>query len=78
MMRNGVWILFVVLFVLHHDFWWWNDSTMVLGILPIGLAWHAGFSIAASVFWVLAIRYAWPSEVERWAEEADNSDSPRT
>lgn len=51
---------------------------MVLGILPIGLAWHAGFSIAASAFWVLAIQYVWPSEVERWAKEVHNPDSPRT
>jgi hypothetical protein len=70
-MKNLVWLLFGALFVLHHDFWWWDDSTRVLGFLPIGLAWHVGFSLMAALFWLLALKYAWPAEVERWAETTD-------
>jgi hypothetical protein len=58
-----------VLFVLHHDFWWWNDASVVLGFVPIGLAWHSLFSLLSAGLWVLALKYAWPADVEAWAEE---------
>jgi hypothetical protein len=70
-MRKLIWILFCVLFVLHQDFWWWNDATLVMGFLPIGLAWHVLFSILAATLWLAALKFAWPSEVEAWAEGED-------
>jgi len=70
-MKYLVWILFWVLFVLHHDFWWWDDPTLVLGFLPIGLAWHTGYSVACSLLWILALKFAWPTDIERWAEQTD-------
>jgi hypothetical protein len=30
---------------LHQDSWNWKDKTLVFGFLPIGLAYHAGFTI---------------------------------
>jgi hypothetical protein len=69
------WIVagFVVLFVVHHDFWWWEDRTLVLGFLPIGLAYHATFSVAAGLLWALATRYAWPDHIEAWAEQSSRA-----
>jgi len=58
-----------VLFVLHHDGWWWDDRRLVFGFLPIGLAYHAAYSLAAGILWALASRYAWPSHIEEWADE---------
>lgn len=69
-MNAVIWIIFGLLFVLHHDFWWWNDPTLVWGV-PVGLAWHCGYSVAASLLWLAAIRYAWPAEQEEWAEQSD-------
>jgi len=69
MTRKTVWILFWMLFVLHHDFWWWNDASVVLGFVPIGLAWHSLFSLLSAGLWMLALKYAWPADVEAWAEE---------
>jgi len=66
-MKTTVWTAFWLLFLLHHDFWWWADDTLVLGFLPVGLAWHAGFSIAAALLWMAALKFAWPSEIEEWA-----------
>ncbi len=71
-MRSPViWILFCLLFALHHDFWFWDDRSLVLGFLPVGLAWHIGFSLAAAGLWALAVRIAWPVDIERWADEGD-------
>ena len=62
-------IAVVVLFILHHDFWYWDDTSLVLGFVPIGLAYHAAYSIVAALFWFLVSRYAWPHSVEKWADE---------
>ena len=55
----------VLLYVLHQDFWFWRDARpLVLGILPIGLFYHAAFTVAtAGALWLL-VRYAWPSHLE--------------
>ncbi len=74
-MRTFVWALVLLLAVLHFDFWYWDDRTLLFGFLPVGLGFHAGFSVACGVVWFLAITFAWPSEVESWAEEGGaNSD----
>ena len=31
--RRLMWILFAVLVVLHHDWWFWNNGTLVFGFL---------------------------------------------
>lgn len=69
--RRAVWALVVALAVLHWDFWFWDSSTLVLGFLPIGLAYHALFSIACAVTWYLVSRFAWPEHLERWADAGE-------
>jgi hypothetical protein len=69
--RNTRRIVFAVLLtmaVLHHDFWLWNDPTLVFGFLPAGLAYHAFFSILAACVWGLVVKFAWPHDVEELAE----------
>lgn len=69
-----IWIAVVVLAIVHHDFWWWDDRTLVLGFLPVGLAYHAVFSLVAAGLWALACRWAWPHEIEEWADAKDDSE----
>lgn len=70
-MRGAIWIILILLVVLHQDFWWWDDyNPLVFGFIPISLAWHAGISIGAAVLWALAIRFAWPPEVDELDEFA--------
>jgi len=70
-----VWVLVALLAVLHWDFWYWGDRTLLLGFMPIGLAWQAGFSLAATAVWLLAVRFAWPEELEEWASAPVPPDS---
>ena len=63
-----VWGLFLLMFLAHQDFWWWDDATMLLGFLPVGLAFHALFSIGCAALGWLAIKMAWPREIEAFAE----------
>ena len=54
------WCVFVVLAILHHDWWFWNDQTLVFGFLPIGLAYHMLVSLAAGGLWAWAVFGVWP------------------
>ena len=65
------WILYiglVVLFLLHNDFWLWDNPQRVLG-LPIGLLYHIGYCIVAGILMMLIINHALPSQLQD--EEAD-------
>lgn len=66
--RKLVWLAVGLLFILHQDFWWWDNPSLVFGFLPIGLAYHLVFSVAAGCTWFAMIKFAWPSHVEEFAE----------
>ncbi len=63
------------MFVLHQDKWWWDDGTLVLGFMPLGLAFHALFSIGCAGLGWLAIQKAWPHDLEAFAEDAGEASS---
>jgi hypothetical protein len=65
---------FVALFILHHDFWNWGSTALVFGFMPVGLAYHVSYSIAAGLLWYLVCRFAWPHSLEKWADEP-NTDT---
>jgi hypothetical protein len=68
--RNLIVILVLALAILHQDFWFWDSDTLVLGFMPIGLAYHAMYSIVAACLWALAIKIAWPHHLEAVADES--------
>lgn len=63
-MHKLVWALVLLLVILHQDNWFWEDDTLVMGFMPIGLFYHACLSVAASVTWFVATRHCWPEDVE--------------
>lgn len=67
-------LAFLILAVLHQDFWNWDNARLVFGFLPAGLAYHAAFSVVASLFWLAVNRFAWPEHIERWAEDSPATD----
>ncbi len=66
-----MWIAVAVMAAFHQDFWWWDTPTLVFGFMPIGLFYHAMFSIASGMLWLAAVKWAWPTEIEAWADEYD-------
>lgn len=64
----------VALYVMHQDFWFWRTAEpLVFGVLPVGLFYHAVYTlVAALLMWLLSV-HAWPAHLE---EEA-RSDSAR-
>ena len=79
-MRTLVIGLILLLAVLHHDWWWWDaKEPLVLGFMPIGLAWHAGISLAAGLVGLVAVSFCWPGHLDEEdgeAEPASIEDDP--
>jgi hypothetical protein len=73
MKRALLLILVGGLYIVHQDFWFWRTARpLVFNILPIGLFYHACYTVAtAFVIWLL-VKHAWPSELEeQWHSEID-------
>ena len=63
--RRVVYGLIVLLAVLHQDFWWWDSiEPLILGFIPVGLAYQAGVSIVAGILWAFAVHFCWPKGVD--------------
>ena len=58
------------LYALHQDVWFWREARpLVFGFLPIGLFYHAAYTIAVSaLMWVL-VRTRWPAHLEPSSRE---------
>ncbi len=55
--------LVLLVYALHQDFWFWSSARpMLLGFLPIGLAYHGLYSVALALLFWLLVRYCWPSQ----------------
>ena len=53
------------LYVLHQDVWLWREARpLVFGFLPIGLFYHAGFTVACSALLWLMVKLVWPPHLE--------------
>jgi hypothetical protein len=70
--RTWPFVLLLVVYLLHNDLWIWDDRRLVLG-LPVGLLYHLGYCLLASLTLWLLIRHAWPSEVDA-ADGAGGAD----
>ena len=55
--------LLMLLYVLHTDWWLWNDSRQVLG-LPVGLLYHLVYMLATAVVMYMLVTQAWPRHLE--------------
>ena len=71
MKRALLLIIVGALYVLHQDFWFWRAAhPLVFGFIPIGLFYHACYTVvAALVMWML-VRHAWPSHLEEEIERS--------
>jgi hypothetical protein len=67
-MKHLVYLAAIGLYVLHQDWWNWDDRHLVFG-LPVGLAYHVAFCVAAAVLMFCLVRYAWPAHLEIEAKD---------
>lgn len=65
MKRALLLITLIVLYVLHQDFWFWRTARpLFLGFLPVGLFYHACYTLAVAVAMWLLVKHAWSSQLE--------------
>jgi hypothetical protein len=58
-------IIVGALYILHQDFWFWRTAhPLMFGFLPIGLSYHAGFTVVTSLVLQLLVSKAWPAHLE--------------
>ena len=63
--RSLLTLAVVALYALHQDVWNWRTAhPLLFGFLPIGLAYHAAFCLAAAALMWWLTRVAWPAHLE--------------
>jgi hypothetical protein len=71
--------LVVAFYALHQDVWNWNRAEPFLfGFLPIGLAYHAAYSLAAAGLMAILVRWAWPRHLEDAEPKPAPEPGPKT
>ena len=63
-MKYALALLVAAVYVLHQDFWNWKDKSLVGGVLPVGLAYHAFYACLAATMMFVLVKLAWPSKLE--------------
>ncbi len=60
-----VFTIAAVLYVLHQDAWFWRSAQpLVFGFLPIGLFYHAAYTVVISIVLAWLVRAYWPAHLE--------------
>jgi len=73
--RLGLVIAVIALYVLHQDFWFWRTARpLIFGFIPIGLFYHACYSVAAALLMWLLVKFAWPAHLENEIEERQSGE----
>jgi hypothetical protein len=58
------------LYALHQDVWFWREARpLVFGVLPIGLFYHAAYTVVVSILLAWLVRVYWPSHLDAAARE---------
>jgi hypothetical protein len=77
-MKWVLYLLTVILIVLHQDWWNWNKvDPRLLGFMPVGLWYHAGFCVAAAILLALFVRFLWPTHLENVEREPGTPEPDR-
>jgi Protein of unknown function (DUF3311) len=64
------------LYLMHQDVWNWTRlEPLLFGFLPIGLWYHAAYSLLASALMWLLVKFAWPKSLEEIERKLPESDA---
>jgi hypothetical protein len=59
-------LVVLIVYILHQDVWLFRTARpLVFGFVPVGLAYHAGYSVLAALLMWLLVEVAWPSHLEQ-------------
>jgi hypothetical protein len=70
MTKTAAFVLVAALYLLHQDVWFWRTAEpLVFGFLPIGLFYHAAYTVATALAMWILVRLLWPSHLDEGAAE---------
>lgn len=69
-------LIWLAMLAIRQDFWLASDRTLLYGVMPVGLAYQAGYSLLATLVLAWLVRVAWPSHLEV-DEEPARGGEPR-
>lgn len=62
-------ILIAALYALHQDVWFWRTAhPLLFGFLPVALAYHGAYCVAAALLMWALTRLAWPHHLDETRE----------
>jgi hypothetical protein len=71
-------LVVLAVYALHQDVWFWRSARpLVFGFLPVGLAYHAAFSVLATLLMWLLVTQVWPQHLEEDAERPESEPRGR-
>lgn len=71
-------IIVGAVYIAHQDFWFWRSAhPLVFGFLPVGLFYHACYTLLTALVMLLLVKQAWPSELEAAEEERRGEEETR-
>ena len=63
--RVLIFVAIAALYLLHQDVWFWRTARpLVFGFLPMGLAYHAAYCLAAAALMWGLTKVAWPAHLD--------------
>ncbi|MBI3207616.1 MAG: hypothetical protein HYZ37_01790 [Candidatus Solibacter usitatus] len=69
MKTAGLTALVAVYWLLHQDVWNWRSAgPFAFGFLPVGLWYHALYTLGIPALMWLLVSYAWPHDLEKEVE----------
>jgi hypothetical protein len=65
-------LIVLLVYALHQDVWLWRQAgPLVFGVLPVGLAYHAVYTLAVPLLMAYLIRRLWPAHLEHAGRPPD-------
>ncbi|MCI0620105.1 MAG: hypothetical protein L0387_00240 [Acidobacteria bacterium] len=65
----------IIVYALHQDLWLWRSARpLVFGFVPIGLFYHACYSLLCAGLMALLVKFAWPASLDAPASVASMSE----
>ena len=74
--RTALVLVVFAVFLVHQDFWnWTRVEPLLFGFLPVGLWYHAAYTLLASALMWLLVKFAWPKSLEEIERKLPESDT---
>ena len=48
-------LMVVLVYIVHQDNWNWKSADLIFGFLPVGMAYHAGYSVLAAIMMAILV-----------------------